>query len=85
MSSLRKRKQIFSDSSDNEDEKVIQAKQHCKQVKFSSNGVDAMKEFFKEVSKPTWHKICQKFLTENPDTKRSAKQIQDKVKQLWQC
>ena len=75
----RKRKQILSDSSDNEDKEVIQLKQRYKQVKFSSNEVDAIEE----VSKPTLE-ICQKFLTENPNIERSATQIQDKVKQLLQ-
>ena len=60
MSSLRKRKQI-SDSSDNEEEEVIQPKQRCKRMKYSSNEVDIIKEFFKDVSKPILE-ICRKFL-----------------------
>lgn len=77
MGQLRKKRVIDSDDEDSEPE-IVQKK---KRTKFTEEEERALKEFFNESRKASLEKARQ-FLEIHPDIKRTAKQIQDKVKQL---
>ena len=80
--SIKKRNRISSSEDEPESEPEPQpAETKVKRMKFTDEEVDAMKKFFREVRKSLLDR-CRVFLSAYPDVNRTAKQIQDKLKQL---